>query len=269
MQMVSTGHINATDMVWTEGQADWQRADTYSWFTHSSAPPIAPPAVAPNTQYIANTLQNAPPSLLVWSILMIFLCGIPGIIGGIIALIKDSNAKTAFGRGDFQASQNAFRSGKRWLIGTLIFDLALIPIAVLIAIPTIYLTNRTAHEVAAKKSLQAIQQAEMIYAQTYPVAGYACSLQYLGADPAQGQLSATNAQLIPADLANGEKDGYIFNIDNCTKLTENDRERVTSYQITAVPVNLGKTGTKGFCMDSDGTMKEDPAGGTNCTIDVQ
>jgi type IV pilus assembly protein PilA len=268
-QMVNASQISAADVVWTEGQAEWQRADSFAWF--SNAPQInqEPPNLITPIQQIPFSTPDAPPSLVVWSVLMIVLCGLVGIIGGVIGLIKDSNAKSAFGRGDNQAAQKAYRSGKNWLIGTFIFNLAVFPILMLIAIPTNQALFRNVHELSAKKSMQVIQQAEMIYQQTYPDAGYACSLEALGGDPSQGHPSSANAQLIKTDLASGIKDGYIFNIVNCTKVTVGNQERITSYQITAVPENLGKTGTLGFCLDSFGKMKADPDGGNNCTQDVQ
>jgi type IV pilus assembly protein PilA len=70
-------------------------------------------------------------------------------------------------------------------------------------------------------------------------------------------------------LATGVKDGYIFSIGNCTKVTVNNTDRITSFTITAVPATPGKTGDRGFCLDSGGAMKADPAGGTNCTQMVQ
>lgn len=150
----------------------------------------------------------------------------------------------------------------------LLIVMAIITILMLIAIPTTQAIFRSAHELSAKQSLKTIQTAQIDYNSHYPSNGYACSLSALGGDPSQGQPSATSAQLIPNDLATGDKDGYIIQITNCTKVTVNNQEKVTSYVVTAVPENVGRTGTKGFCLDSYGNMKEDPSGGTNCTQDV-
>ena len=72
-----------------------------------------------------------------------------------------------------------------------------------------------------------------------------------------------------SDLASGIKSGYIFAISNCTKVNLNGTDRITGYQITAVPQTVGKTGNRGFCSDEFGTIKSDPAGGTNCTQPLQ
>jgi type IV pilus assembly protein PilA len=48
-------------------------------------------------------------------------------------------------------------------------------------------------------------------------------------------------------------------------VTVNSVDRFNSYMVTAVPQTVGKTGDRGFCSDEGGTIKFDPAGGTNCT----
>ena len=151
----------------------------------------------------------------------------------------------------------------------LLIVISIILILMLVAIPTAGKIRKHANELSAQKSLQTIQEAESMYESTYPTSGYACTLQALAGDPNAGPPSATAAQVINGELATGIKSGYIFNITNCTKVNVNNSERVTSYTATAVPATLGKTGGRGFCLDSGGAMKADPAGGTNCTVMVQ
>jgi type IV pilus assembly protein PilA len=121
-----------------------------------------------------------------------------------------------------------------------------------------------ASEAAALQSMQAILKAEMLYSETYPSRGYACSLRALGGDPNAGQPSADAAQMLPVDLASGIKSGYVFHLSNCIKVSQNGTERVTGYTITAVPQTVGKTGNRGFCSDGYGAIKYDPTGGTQC-----
>ncbi len=151
----------------------------------------------------------------------------------------------------------------------LLIVISIILILMLVAIPTAGKIRKHANELSAQKSLQTIQEAESMYESTYPTNGYACSLQALGGDPNAGPPSATSAGVINGELATGIKSGYIFNITNCTKVTVNNGDRITSYTATAVPATLGKTGDRGFCLESGGAMKADPAGGTNCTQMVQ
>jgi type IV pilus assembly protein PilA len=94
-------------------------------------------------------------------------------------------------------------------------------------------------------------------------------LQSLGGETSSGPPSATAAGVINGELATGIKSGYIFTIGNCTKVNVNNTDRITSYTATAVPATPGKTGDRGFCLESGGAMKADPSGGTNCTQMVQ
>ena len=151
----------------------------------------------------------------------------------------------------------------------LLIVISIIVILMLVAIPTAGKIKKHADELSAMKSLQTIEQAQTMYNSDYPTTGYACNLATLGAEASAGPPSATSAQIIPGELATGVKSGYVFNITNCTKSTANNSERVTSYTITAVPATPGKSGDRGFCMDSDGIIKADPAGSTNCTVTVQ
>jgi len=173
----------------------------------------------------------------------------------------------------FQGPAPAPASGARrvpifvWiLIGiAAFFFLCIIPILALIAIPTLGGMKNQANESAAIHSLGAIQQAELMYSETYPSHGYACSLRALGGDPSAGPPSADAAQILQSDLASGPASGYIFTINNCTKVSQRGTDRVTGYTVTAVPIIPGKTGNRGFCSDESGITKYDPIGGTNCT----
>jgi type IV pilus assembly protein PilA len=121
-----------------------------------------------------------------------------------------------------------------------------------------------ANETAAIQSMRTIQQAELMYSETYPSRGFACSLRALGGEPSAGPPSADAAQVLPSDLASGIKSGYIFTIGNCTRVSLSGTERVTGYTIIAIPKNPGKTGNRGFCGDESGVIKYDPTGGTQC-----
>ncbi|MGD0731855.1 MAG: prepilin-type N-terminal cleavage/methylation domain-containing protein [Terracidiphilus sp.] len=147
----------------------------------------------------------------------------------------------------------------------LLIVIAIILILMLMAIPTIGSLKKKANETSAINSIQVIGSAELQYESTFPSNGFACSLTALGGDPNSGAPSATSAQVLQNDLASGFKSGYIFSVGNCTKVTVNSTDRFTGYQVTAVPQTVGKTGDRGFCTDQFGTIKFDPAGGTNCT----
>jgi len=151
----------------------------------------------------------------------------------------------------------------------LLIVISIIVILMLIAIPTANTIKKHTDEVSAQKSLQTIEQAQSMYATNYPTSGFACNLTALAGEPSSGPPSATSAQILNGQIATGIKDGYIFNITNCQKVTVNNTDRITSYTVTAVPATIGKTGDRGFCVESGGPIKMDPAGGTNCTQMVQ
>jgi type IV pilus assembly protein PilA len=150
----------------------------------------------------------------------------------------------------------------------LLIVMAIITILMLLAIPTFSALRRQGNRLSAIASIRAIQEAETMYASNYPTNGFACSLSALGGDSSAGVPSPTAAQLLKSDITSGFKDGYIFAITNCSKVTASGTDRITSYTITAVPQTVGKTGDSGFCAD-DASIKSDPAGGTNCTQPVQ
>ena len=145
----------------------------------------------------------------------------------------------------------------------------LIPIVLIvaaIAIPQVLKFRKNANEASAVLVLHAIGQAEANYNVTYPANGYACSVATLGGDPGSGAPTAQAAQLIdPTLAATGRKSGYTFTIVCGAKVTLNNQDSYTSYQLTAVPDQVGKSGDKGYCSDQDGVVRSDPDGGTNCT----
>jgi len=163
------------------------------------------------------------------------------------------------------AASSPVRQKNGFTLMELLIVISIILILMLVAIPTAGKIKKHADELSAQKSLQTIEQAESMYESTYPTVGYACSLAALGGDSSGGPPSATAAGVINGELTTGIKSGYIFNITNCTKSTANNSERVTGYTLTAVPATVGKTGDRGFCLESGGSIKSDPAGGTNCT----
>lgn len=151
----------------------------------------------------------------------------------------------------------------------LLIVMSVMLILMTLAVPQLLKLRKQAQETSAVQSLRTIGQAELQYSSAYPANGFSCSLPTLGGDPKSGAPSAQAAQLITPDLASGQKAGYTFAITNCTKVTVNNQDMYTSYEITAVPNSIGKTGDRGFCSDENNTIRYDPAGGTNCTQPIQ
>ncbi|HEY5381211.1 MAG TPA: type II secretion system protein [Acidobacteriaceae bacterium] len=146
----------------------------------------------------------------------------------------------------------------------LLIVMSVILILMTLAIPQMQKVIKRGNETSAIQSLRDLDSQEGTYNSTYPTHGYACSLAALGGKPNSGPPTPEAAQLIPEDLASGNKSGYTFAITNCTKVTVNNQDEITSYEVTAVPNTVGKTGDRGFCTDGN-EIRYDPKGSTNCT----
>lgn len=151
----------------------------------------------------------------------------------------------------------------------LLIVMSVMLILMTLAVPQLLKLRKQANETSAIQSLRTIGQGELQYNSAYPANGFSCSLPTLAGDPKAGAPTAQAAQLITPDLGSGQKAGYTFAITNCTKVTVNNQDMYTSYEITAVPNSVGKTGDRGFCTDENNTIRYDPAGGTNCTQPIQ
>ena len=151
----------------------------------------------------------------------------------------------------------------------LLIVISIMLILMLIAIPNFAGMKMQANQTSAEQSVRAIVQAEIQYQTNYPANGFTCTLSALGGSSSAGAPTAQAAQVLQSDLASGQKSGYTFSITNCTKVTVNNQDQFTGYEVTAVPQAVGKTGHLGFCIDQSGEMKADQAGGTNCTQSLQ
>jgi type IV pilus assembly protein PilA len=151
----------------------------------------------------------------------------------------------------------------------LLIVMSIMIILMLIAIPNFISMKAQADETSAIQSLRAIYQAQIQYQTDFPANGFACSLTALGGNASAGPPSPQAAQVLQGDLSTGQKSGYTFNIVNCTKVTVNNQDMYTSYEATAVPQSIGKSGHRGFCIDQAGEIKADLSGGTNCSQAIQ
>ena len=160
------------------------------------------------------------------------------------------------------------RAERGFTLMELLIVMSVILILMAVAIPNYMNMRSQANETAAMQELRTIYSAEIQYQTNYPGNGFSCALPQLGGDVKSGPPTPQGAQLIPADLATGFKSGYLFTITNCTKITVSNQDVYTSFEVTAVPQAVGKTGHRGFCMDQTDEIKSDPTGGTNCTQPV-
>ena len=152
----------------------------------------------------------------------------------------------------------------------LLIVMSIMLILMALIVPQVTKVKKSANQTSAVNSMQVIGKAEISYNSAYPGNGYACSLAALGGDPKTGAPTPQAAQLLDPTLAStSHKSGYAFSITNCQKVTVNNQDTYTAYQLTAVPEAVGKTGDNGYCSDENNIIRVDPSGGTNCTQPIQ
>jgi len=129
-----------------------------------------------------------------------------------------------------------------------------------IAVPHLLRARVSANESAAVANVRILQDAQLNYSISHPERGYTCALNDLG-PAAGGGLSATNADLIDAQLTTGKKSGYRYQISGCADTAPN-----MTYTITAVPEIEGTTGKLYYCVRQDGVIRYSADGGAlGCT----
>lgn len=120
---------------------------------------------------------------------------------------------------------------------------AIILVITSIAIPKINAQRMLAQETAALRTIQTIHTAQTQYFSQF--GKYAASLTELG-PPASGQSGPSAADLIPFDLAQGNKSGYTFTL----QATPN------GYTVNANPVAFNNTGRRTFFSDQTLVIRE-------------
>ena len=128
----------------------------------------------------------------------------------------------------------------------LIMVVAVILVISVIAVPRMLQARIKAKEAAAIASMKAIQNAQMLYAQTFPEQGYATKLVFLGSPSGScDSISFANACMIDSVLASGIKGGYLFDIQGDGNIPD------LTYKITATPDGSGTLGSSQCAFSSD------------------
>jgi type IV pilus assembly protein PilA len=130
------------------------------------------------------------------------------------------------------------------VLSRLIFGLsALVVLAVLMPFPTGREVVR-ATEMGAIRDLEIISSMETQYFSQF--GKYARSLVELGPPAGGVNPGPTGADLIPASLASGRKNGYLFTVTGIP----------AGYAVHAIPIVFGKTGHRTFYVDQRMTIHQ-------------
>lgn len=125
----------------------------------------------------------------------------------------------------------------------LLIVIAIILVIAGVALPRLNQVLMQANETAAIQNIQAIQKAQAMYLSSF--GRYANTLTELG-PPTSGTAGAAGADLIPADLAQGKKQGYQYSL----VATEE------GYAINANPEKFNNSGSKTFYSDHSSVIHE-------------
>jgi type IV pilus assembly protein PilA len=141
----------------------------------------------------------------------------------------------------------------------LLIVIAIILIIAAIAIPNFLRAKIASHESSAVSSLRTINTAEAAYSSTYGL-GYGTFAQ-LGTPGIPCAATAATACLIDPALSTGTKSGYNF---TAVPVGGGNLDFVAS----SVPLQVGSTGQRTFCVDETGAVHMDLAGGAAPADDV-
>jgi type IV pilus assembly protein PilA len=113
-----------------------------------------------------------------------------------------------------------------------------------IAIPNLLRARIAANEASAVQTIRIIGAAESSYASQHPDTGFTCEL---------GDLRSAG---LPREIASGERYGYVFQLDQCSR---------QGYVVIASPRTVNTTGKRAFCALQDGMVHQDLNGsGAEC-----
>jgi len=125
----------------------------------------------------------------------------------------------------------------------LLIVIAIILVIAAIAAPKLNSARMHSMEMAAIRQINTVHQAETQYFSQF--GKFAENLQQLG-PPASGAAGPASADLIPGDLALGDKTGYIFTVAGTKE----------GYTVTAVPKVFNNTGRRTFFSDHTLVIRE-------------
>ena len=132
----------------------------------------------------------------------------------------------------------------------LLIVVTIIMIIAAIAIPNLVLSKSQANETAAVQSLKTLNEAVLLYQNTY--GGFPHQLSDMGPVSGGAAPSSSAADLIDSVLSSGVKSGYKFSY---TASASDPSGNVLNYSVAASPVTPGTSGQRSFYTDQSGTIR--------------
>jgi len=151
------------------------------------------------------------------------------------------------------------RPDKGFSLVELLIVVAIILIIAAIAIPNMVKSRLAANEASAATSVRSITTAEIAYASMYGV-GYGTLGNLGGALPCTP--SVATACILDPVVSGGTKSGYTLSA------VPAGAGNVT-FVGAAVPINVGTSGQRTFCVDETGVIRFDASGGAAPANDAQ
>jgi prepilin-type N-terminal cleavage/methylation domain-containing protein len=136
----------------------------------------------------------------------------------------------------------------------LLIVVVIIGIIAAIAIPNLLAARRSANEGSAISAMRTLHGAQATYASTYGNSEYAPNLASLG----------NNTGLIDSVLALGSKSGYVFVVTSDPSTSTRPPTFMAS-TIPSTPSGITATGTRNFCIETNGVIKTAAASATQFT----
>jgi len=143
----------------------------------------------------------------------------------------------------------------------LLIVVAIILIIAAIAIPNFMRSRIAANQASAVGSLRTLNTAEFTYASTYNK-GFSATLGYLGPPASGSDTDVSHADIVDSVLSGtasagatamtSTKSGYLFTYSPGAVING----QVTSYTISADPIDRGTTGTNSYYVDQTGVVRQ-------------
>jgi prepilin-type N-terminal cleavage/methylation domain-containing protein len=147
----------------------------------------------------------------------------------------------------------------------LLIVVVIIGIIAAIAIPNLLAARRSANEGSAISSLRTLHGADMTYAATHGNGAFAGANATTGTTAALTQLASVGLVDTVLGSASATKSGYAF-VGGMQTATATSPAMFYFSSVPVQPTGLTQTGSRKFCIETDGVMRVDPTQGATLGV---